>query len=131
MEFLILGPVEARADGRVIDLGGPKAQAFLAALPLHANRPVAAERLAMALAEAGRLSTTSGAYVLRVDASELDVLRSRGLAESARGHLARWECARAASRLRTARTLWRGTPLADVALFRDGAARLSSVPPPG
>ena len=49
IEFRILGPLEVRADGRAIELGGVKPRAVLAVLALHANRPVSAERLAVAL----------------------------------------------------------------------------------
>src|SRR3954447_25831088 len=49
MEFGILGPLEVRADGRALELGGPKPRALLAVLALHANQPVSAERVAVAL----------------------------------------------------------------------------------
>ena len=49
MEFSILGPLEVRADGRAVALGGVKPRAVLAVLVLHANEPVSAERLALAL----------------------------------------------------------------------------------
>ena len=49
MEFGILGPLEVRADGRAVQLGGARPRAVLAVLALHANEPVSAERLAVAL----------------------------------------------------------------------------------
>ena len=49
MEFRILGPLEARADGRVVEISGAKRRALLAVLALQANRPVSVERLAVAL----------------------------------------------------------------------------------
>jgi DNA-binding SARP family transcriptional activator len=49
MEFSILGPLEVRAGGRAIVLGGAKPRALMAVLLLHANEPVSAERLALAL----------------------------------------------------------------------------------
>src|SRR3954462_580313 len=49
MEFGILGPLEVRADGRSVALGGAKPRAVLAMLALHANEPVSAERVAVAL----------------------------------------------------------------------------------
>ena len=49
LEFGILGPLEVRADGRAVALGGAKPRAVLAVLALHANQPVSAERLAVAL----------------------------------------------------------------------------------
>src|SRR3569623_1672772 len=49
MEFLILGPLEVRSERGEVALGGPKVRAVLAVLLLHANEPVSAERLAVAL----------------------------------------------------------------------------------
>jgi DNA-binding SARP family transcriptional activator len=49
MEFLILGPLEVRDGDRHVALGGEKRRALLATLVLHANEPVSAERLAVAL----------------------------------------------------------------------------------
>ncbi len=45
MEFGILGPVEIRADGRPVPLGGPKQRALLAILLLHRGRVVPTGRL--------------------------------------------------------------------------------------
>jgi DNA-binding SARP family transcriptional activator len=99
MEFSILGPLEVRAGGRAVVLGGTKPQALLAVLLLHANEAVSAERLALALwgedAPAGAVKTvqvhmsrlrralgdpdvvkTTGAgYHLRVQPGELDAER--------------------------------------------------------
>ena len=47
MDFSILGPLEVRADGRSVSLGGTKPRALLAVLLLHPNEPVSAERLAL------------------------------------------------------------------------------------
>ena len=49
LEFGILGPLEVRADGRTVALGGARPRAVFAVLALHANQPVSAERLAVAL----------------------------------------------------------------------------------
>ena len=49
MEFGVLGPLEVRRDGRAVALPGGKPRAVLAFLLLHANEPVSAERLAVAL----------------------------------------------------------------------------------
>ena len=49
MEFLILGPLEAREDGRKLPLGGLKQRALLAMLLLHAGEPVSSDRLIDAL----------------------------------------------------------------------------------
>ena len=40
IDYRILGPLEVSADGRVIDIGGPKQRALLAILLLHANESV-------------------------------------------------------------------------------------------
>jgi DNA-binding SARP family transcriptional activator len=39
-DFRILGPVEVSADGRVIEIGGPRLRRLLAILLLHANEPI-------------------------------------------------------------------------------------------
>src|SRR3954453_329057 len=99
MEFRILGPLEVRADGRALPLGGAKPRAVLAVLVLHANQPVSAERLAVALwgedappsavktvqvylarlrkalGDPGALVTTPGGYCLRVAPGQLDAER--------------------------------------------------------
>jgi DNA-binding SARP family transcriptional activator len=79
MEFSVLGPLEVRADGRPVAVGGIKPRAVLAVLALHANQPVSAERLALALwgqdAPAGAVKTVQ-VYVsrLRRALGEADVL---------------------------------------------------------
>src|SRR5215218_7455933 len=45
LAFGILGPLEVRRDGRVIELPGPKQRVVLAALLLHANEVVSSSRL--------------------------------------------------------------------------------------
>ena len=45
MQVLVLGPLEARADGRQIPLGAAKQRAVLAMLALHANSTVSADEL--------------------------------------------------------------------------------------
>ena len=45
IDYRILGPLEVSADGRVIDIGGPKQRALLAILLLRANEPVPREVL--------------------------------------------------------------------------------------
>ena len=49
MQFRILGPLEVHGDHGSVALGGAKPRAVLAVLLLHANEPVSAERLALAL----------------------------------------------------------------------------------
>ncbi len=139
MEFGILGPLEVRAGGDVVVLGGPKPRALLAVLLLHANETVSAERLAMglwgedagadavkalhvhvsrlrkALGNAEVLSTTGGGYRLHVGQGELDADRFERLV--ARGHerMQGGDAAQAAEVLREALALWRGPALVDVA----------------
>src|SRR6185436_20933224 len=45
MELLVLGPIEAHADGRQIPLGAAKQRAVLAMLSLRANATVSADEL--------------------------------------------------------------------------------------
>src|SRR3954462_11997045 len=139
MEFPILGPLEVQRDGRPVALGGGKPRALLAALLLHANEPVSADRLAVALwgeeapAGAGRtvqvhgsrlrkaledeqvLATTAAGYRLRVRAGELDAERFRLFVADGRRALRDGHPELAASAFRRALGLWRGPALADVA----------------
>ena len=45
MEFRILGPVEARADGRVLEVAGSRQRALLASLLLSRGSTVSRDRL--------------------------------------------------------------------------------------
>ena len=45
MEFLLLGPLEVRHDGELIELRGSKRRALLALLILHANEVVRTDRV--------------------------------------------------------------------------------------
>src|SRR5256885_15080261 len=45
MDFRILGPTEAFADGKQLPLGGQRQRALLAYLLLHPNETIRAERL--------------------------------------------------------------------------------------
>src|SRR3954453_18864824 len=139
MEFLILGPIEVRSASGAIALGGIKPRAVLAILLLHANEPVSADRLALALwgedAPGGavktvqvhvsrlrkalgapeRLVTTPVGYQLRVRAGELDADRFESLAADGRRALTAGQFERAATMLREALSMWRGPPLEDMA----------------
>ena len=140
MDFLILGPMQVRNEAGVVALGGIKPRAVLAVLLLQANRPVSAERLALALwgedAPGGAvktvqvhvsrlrralddpevIATTPAGYCLRVREGELDAARFEALVEDAREALAAGQPADAATILRQAVALWRGQALADLAL---------------
>jgi DNA-binding SARP family transcriptional activator len=146
MEFKVLGPVDVRRDGRALQLPGGKPRALLGFLLLHADEPVSAERLAVALwgedapARAARtvqvyvsrlrralgdpelLTTSRAGYRLRVRPGELDLDRFERLVEEGRRALADGRTAEAAGLLRDALGLWRGPPLADLAFEPFAAA---------
>ncbi len=127
MEFRILGPLEVRANGEALELGGQKQRALLALLLLEANTPVSRERLIDALWEedptptapkalqvyvshlrkllgTDRLLTRAPGYLLRADPDELDLTRFQRL--------------QADGKPQDALALWRGPPLAEFALQR-------------
>jgi len=139
MQFGILGPLEVRADGRAVPLGGAKPRAALAVLALHANQPVSAERVAVALwgedvppsavktvqvyvsrlrkalDDPDVLLTTPAGYCLRVQPGELDAERFERQVADGREALAAGGAEHAAAQLREALGLWRGPPLAELA----------------
>jgi DNA-binding SARP family transcriptional activator len=138
MEFRILGPLEARDQGRELSLGGHKPSTLLAALLLHANEVVPADRLIDELwgedspedaAAALRvnvsrlrkalpedvLETRSSGYLIRVEFEALDVHRFERLVDEGRSLLGRGLAAEASGRLGDALSLWRGPALADFA----------------
>src|SRR5215217_7102932 len=124
MRFSILGPLEVRAGDRAVALGGVKPRAVLAVLALHANEPVSAERLAVALwgedapAQAVRtvqvhvsrlrkalgdpdvLETTPAGYRLQVRAGDVDADRFERRVAEGRGALAAGRAESAADILR-------------------------------
>ena len=59
MQFRILGPLEVRHAGSVVDLGPPKQRALLAMLLLHAGDIVSVDRLAAAWLLRNRLPELS------------------------------------------------------------------------
>ena len=139
LEFGILGPLEVRADGRPVALGGARPRAVFAVLALHANQPVSAERLAVALwgedappsavktvqvyvarlrkalDDPDVLVTTPAGYRLRVLPGELDAERFERRVADGRDALAAGRAEHAAAELREALELWRGPPLAELA----------------
>ena len=143
LQFGLLGPVEAWRDGQPLRLGGERQRALLALLVLHANELVRTEALVTQLfgeerSEAavhalrvavsrlrrllqsaqGReaIETRPGGYVLTADDEQLDTAWFERLLGEGRVLLAAGDARGAAARLREALALWRGTPLADVAL---------------
>ena len=152
MEFLILGPLEARVDGRGLALGGAKQRALLALLLLHRNEVVSTDRLIDGLwgedrrpppsrssrstsrgcggswgrsgRARGRLVTRPPGYLLELAADELDLDRFEALVEEARRASAAGDPAAASAALRLGLAIWRGPPLADLAFepFAQAAA---------
>ncbi|MCI0584962.1 MAG: AAA family ATPase [Chloroflexi bacterium] len=77
MEFLILGPLEVRHDGRVIPLPGAKQRALLGLLLLHRNRVVSTDQLIDELW--GNKQPGTGAAALQMRVSGLrKALEGRG-----------------------------------------------------
>ena len=137
MEFLILGPVEARDAGEPVALGPPKQRAVLAELLLRPNEAVPREELIGSLwGEAppktavttiqvyvhglrrslghDRIETVGNAYRARVAEDELDLTRFERLLARARSAYAAGRARDAAADLEAALALWRGAPLADL-----------------
>jgi DNA-binding SARP family transcriptional activator len=139
MRFLILGSLEVHDEHGALRLGGIKLRAVLAMLLLHANEPVSAERLALALwgedapdgasktvhvhvwrlrkalGDAGLIATTPAGYCLRVHPDEFDAASFERLLEDGRQALADGRAEDAGTLLRQALALWRGPPLGDLA----------------
>jgi DNA-binding SARP family transcriptional activator/tetratricopeptide (TPR) repeat protein len=141
VELRLLGPVEVRAAGRLVDAGGARQRGVLAALAVDAGRPVPVEtvvdrvwddlapararhalhvyiaRLRKVIDRAGdtgadRLVHRSQGYVLDVDPDIIDIHRFRGLVDLASDR----NCpdTERTALLRQALDLWRGAPLADL-----------------
>jgi DNA-binding SARP family transcriptional activator len=143
MEFLILGPLEARVDGRALALGGAKQRSLLALLLLHRDEVVSTDRLidglwgeeppatAVKVVQVyvsrlrrllwpsgegrGRLVTRRPGYLLELGADELDLDRFEGLVERAGQAMASGDPAASSAALGRGLAMWRGPPLADLA----------------
>ena len=146
VEFAILGPLEARADGEPVALGGPKQRAVLAILLLDAGRVVSLDHLVDALwageppatavaslqnfvaqlrkaLGADVIETRAPGYVVRLESGQLDAARVRSLVDEARAS----EPVQRARLLDEALALWRGEPLAEFryeTFAREETARL-------
>ena len=145
IEFGLLGPLEATANGEPLALGAAKQRALLAVLLLNANEFVSHDRLIDALwgesASAGAahslqvyisalrkvlaahgarelLVTSPGGYLVKLEPGQLDLVRFRALVEEGRLALAAGASALGAAKLREALALWRGEPLADLQFER-------------
>jgi peptide/nickel transport system substrate-binding protein len=145
VEFSLLGPVQVRAGGAALPLGGRKQRALLALLLLSPNEPLSRDRLidglwggdpppaATASLDShlsrvrrvlgpGRIERRPAGYAIVVGPDELDVRRFRQMVLAAR------DTPRPADRarmLRSALALWRGQALADVLFepFAQSASR--------
>jgi DNA-binding SARP family transcriptional activator/class 3 adenylate cyclase len=136
MEFRILGPLEAREEGRRLQLGGSKQRALLALLLLHANELVPTQRLVDELWGASpppsaakavqvyvsrfrkllgreRLETRGPAYVLRVEPGELDLHRFEELLAEGRRLFDAGSPAAALGLLDEALGVWHGPALVE------------------
>ena len=147
MSVVVFGPLTL--EGVTLS---PRERAVLSALVLRADRPVTTDELADALwgddsprtwpkqlqASIGRvraaigrdaITTSPGAYTLRIDPDTVDAERFERFAASARAHLDD-DPARALDAVERALELWRGTPYADLASWAPAvveAARLDEV----
>ena len=133
VEFRILGPLEAVADGEAVPLGGAKQRALLALLLLEGGRVVSTDRLLDSLWDgrppatataslqnfvsqlrkalgADVIETAPPGYRIRLDANQLDLARVRRLVDEARAS----DLPRRSRLLAEALSAWRGTPLAEL-----------------
>ncbi|MEY9861690.1 putative ATPase/DNA-binding SARP family transcriptional activator [Catenulispora sp. GAS73] len=138
LDVLILGPLEVRADGVPIPIGGVRLRALLTRLALDPDRSVSipalidalweheppdgaanalqslVSRLRRTLGDPDVVIGTPGGYRLAVPADAVDAHRFETLARQGRG-AANADPATARQLLREALALWRGPALADVA----------------
>lgn len=143
MEFRILGPLEVRDNGRVLELGGAKQRAVLALLLLRANEVVSLDRLIdgiwgerapgtaqkalhVYVSQLRKVLEPDGApyqvirteppgYVFAAGPEVVDRYRFERLAAEGKTALDVGDAARSAELLREALSLWRGPALADIA----------------
>jgi DNA-binding SARP family transcriptional activator len=142
--FLVLGPLEARRDGELLALGGPKQRSVLALLLLEAGHLVPANQIIEHVwgvdgaegaqaslqvyvstlrkllrdPEAGsddRLAFVRPGYRLRVAPGELDLQEADDVLVQARELRAAGDLTAAAHLLRFGLSLWRGRALGDLA----------------
>ena len=152
IEFRILGPLEVAEGERRLPLGGQRQRALLALLLLHANEVVSRERLidevwgeaAPATVEnavqvyVSRLrklvqssnggvvvSREGNGYLLTIVPEQLDANRFEQLVRDGRRARAAGDNDRAADALCEALGLWRGSPLAGLALGEFAQAEIA------
>jgi DNA-binding SARP family transcriptional activator len=138
VDFRVLGLLEVVHDGREIELRAAKHRMLVAALALHPNQVIPAERLIEFLwggappasaantlqgyisnvrrALAGEvIETRPPGYVLAVDADRVDAVRFERLVADGRRALQAGDPAQAGVAFTRALSLWRGPALADFA----------------
>ncbi|HYT25965.1 MAG TPA: BTAD domain-containing putative transcriptional regulator, partial [Actinomycetota bacterium] len=144
LEFLLLGPLEARRRERPLRLGSIKHRMLLAKLLLHPNQVVSTDELIdtvwggeppptvrqslqnhvaalrktiepQAAPTPRTLLTRDPGYLLEVDPDQVDLHRFQRLVAHGRRALAEGDARAAADLLGQALSLWRGPVLADVA----------------
>jgi DNA-binding SARP family transcriptional activator/ABC-type branched-subunit amino acid transport system substrate-binding protein/DNA-binding beta-propeller fold protein YncE len=144
MEFLVLGPLEIRDNGRRVKVDGGQPTALLALLLLNANEAVSLDRIVDHLwpdeppasaaksvqvhvsrlrtalggneaAARGRIETRGSGYAIAIEPGELDVERFKALVTKATEARAGGNADGSAELIGEALALWRGPPLADVA----------------
>lgn len=136
LEIAVLGPVSVAIDGQPVPIRSVQQRVLLARLVLDVGRPVSVARLVetlwpvdvpanaegnlqsyvsrlRALIGSGRLVYEPGGYRLIVDVADTDLGAARSLAADAAQRAAE-DPAGAAGLVRSALSLWRGTPLADL-----------------
>lgn len=142
MDYAILGSLEVVADERALELGPPKQRTVFAVLLLHANQPVATERLVelvwgdaaprtaahsvqvyvsdlrQRFAAAGApqaIATRGSGYVLTADDDAIDTHRFERLVVTGSRLARAGDADGGAHALEAALRLWRGPPLAEFA----------------
>jgi DNA-binding SARP family transcriptional activator/Tfp pilus assembly protein PilF len=138
MEFRLLGEMQLRVAGRLLDAGTPRQQAVLAALAVDAGRPIPIETLIdrvwgdnpptearnvlyshlsrirqmLKRAGTGGVDRRNAGYVLQIDPGSIDLHRFVHLA--GRGNDPRLSDTERAAALTEALDLWQGAPLAGI-----------------
>jgi DNA-binding SARP family transcriptional activator len=141
MEFGLLGPLDVRRGGVVVDVGAPRERLVLTVLLLNANHVVSSARLieivwgadppttarhsvqvslsrlraALNSPDDERIVSRSPGYLLRAEPQELDVERCRIVAASAEEAVSSGDHLDAVRRYDAAARLWRGVPLEEFA----------------
>lgn len=135
IQFQVLGPLQATADGRELALGGPRQRRLLALFLLHRNEVVSADRLLDVVFDgaptpgaattlrsyvarlrkvvadldgAPTFATQAPGYMMTIADEALDVARFERAMAEADARVARGDAAGAVAVLRPALALWRG-----------------------